>query len=87
MRRTAETLVDEYKGSISPGRVMTVAVMAARREILNRENDGQALARWEERVRVRLEEGPRGNSAAPAADAGGESDRLSGPRRVERPGG
>ena len=62
MRRTAETLVDEYKGSISPGRVMTVAVMAARREILNRENDGQALARWEERVRVRLEEGPRGNS-------------------------
>jgi hypothetical protein len=87
IRRTAETLVDEYRGSISPGRVMTVAVMAARRELMNRETDDQALARWEERVRVRLEEGPRGNSAASSADAGGKSDRLSGPRRPVGPKG
>jgi hypothetical protein len=87
IRRTAETLVDEYKGSISPGRVMTVAVMTGRRQLRNRETDSRALARWEERVRVRLEEGPRGNSAVPSADAGGWSDRLSGPRRPVGPEG
>lgn len=71
VRRTAEALVDEYRGSISPGRVMAVAVMTARRELRNREADSQALARWEAKVRVRLAEGPRGNSADVQAGAGG----------------